>query len=71
MCRPYTSHSTLVGRPFCKGPLAGVTVPTEALTAFVLDFVQEQLSRMLAMDSLGGWQQCLSSEHRAGLLTAQ
>ena len=48
MCRAYTSHSALVGRPFSTGPLAGVTVPAEALTAFVLDFVQQQLSRMFA-----------------------
>lgn len=53
-------------------PRPHVIVPTEAWTAFVLDFVQDQLFKdVCTMNSLRRQQQCLSPEHRAGLLSAQ
>lgn len=55
-----------------RAPCSYVIVPTEAQTAVVLDFVQDQLFKdVCRMNSCGRQQQCLSPERRAGVLTAQ
>lgn len=57
---------------FPRVPCPYVIVPTEAQTAFVLDFVQDQIFKdVCRMNSHGRQKQCISLEHRAGLLTSQ